>query len=130
MTDSLCPECGAQPTDESVIYEQLSHLGYHHTDTRYECSMCGEKWIVGEPHGTIDNDTWVCDSCGGDYIPHFLYINSGENTIRVRPKCKDCFYLPKERIELESKFNGENIRGFVGHHLTTGDMEDSEDSPI
>jgi len=121
---SNCPACGSEPTEESVIYERLSDVGYLHTDTKRECQECGETWITGEPHGEPQESPWICDSCGGDYMPHFLYVNTGERTIETRPKCQVCNHVPEERIELDSKFNGENIRGFVGHHATTGEEGD------
>ncbi len=124
-----CPNCGSQPTDESIVYSRLSDVGYLHTDTKFECSECTNTWIIGEPEGETESDAWVCESCGGDYMPHFLFVNTGENTFRVRPKCQDCFHVPDEQIDITSRFNGENIRGFIGHHTTTGDR-DTEEPPI
>jgi len=129
MTDlPNCPECGSEPTDESIIYEQLSDIGYLHTDTKIGCSECENTYIQGKPEGQTESDTWVCDSCGGDLMPHFLYVNTGERTFRTRPKCVECNLVPEERIDLTSRFNGENIRGFIGHHTVTG--EDTEEPPI
>lgn len=123
-----CPYCGAKATDESIRKKELSALGYRHEDVRYDCSECDKTWVHGIPKGEYDNEKWECDACeDGHYIPHFLFIHAGEKKITTRPKCNNCYHVPKERIELDSKFNGENIRGFVGHIETTGDRDvDSE----
>jgi uncharacterized Zn finger protein len=127
MTTTIsCPECGEPATDESKQKSNLSALGYRHTDHRYRCSECDTQWIRGEPHGGSDKPEWTCDSCGGEYVPHFLFINGSDESVRVRPKCRDCWHVPDERIELNSRFNGENMRAFVGHPSVTG--EETEDS--
>jgi DNA-directed RNA polymerase subunit RPC12/RpoP len=123
-----CPYCGHKATDESIRKKDLSDLGYKHKDVRYDCSHCSETWVHGIPKGDYENQQWECDSCEyGRYIPHFLFINLSDETIETRPKCESCYHVPRERIEILSKFHGENIRGFVGHISTTGDREtDSE----
>lgn len=123
-----CPYCGAEATEDSIRKRELSELGYCHEDVRYDCSECGETWVHGVPRGEYEDETWECDACdNGVYIPHFLFINASDNTIRTRPKCNECYHVPRERIEILSKFNGDNIRGFVGHTETTGDDEVDSD---
>lgn len=125
-----CPFCGAKATEESIRDKNLSELGYKHEDVRYDCSECEETWVHGIPKGEYENETWDCDACeDGTYIPHFLFVNLSDKTIKTRPKCDNCFHVPREHIEMLSKFNGENIRGFVGHISTTGDR-DVESEPI
>lgn len=128
--DSSCPDCGEEPTEESIVYSRLSDNGYKHRDVRLECSECETKWVHGIPRGETETEKWVCEICGGDYIPHFLFVNTNPNerTIKTRPKCKACFHVPEERIELDSTFNGENIRGFIGHHTVTGDRTKESES--
>lgn len=125
-----CPECGEEATDESIRKRELSALGYQHEDVRYDCPECETTWVHGIPEGETNDNRWVCDSCGGDYMPHFLFVNLSDNTIRTRPKCMHCYHVPKERVEILGKFNGENIRGFVGHHRTTGDRTKAQGDPI
>jgi DNA-directed RNA polymerase subunit RPC12/RpoP len=125
-----CPYCGHPATDTSIRKKELSELGYRHEDVRYDCSHCDKTWVHGVPKGEYENEEWQCDSCdGGHYIPHFLFVNLSDKTIRTRPKCNNCFHVPKERIEIEAKFNGENIRGFFGHSMTTGNR-DVDSDPI
>lgn len=128
--DSNCPECGESPTDESVVRQNLSDMGYLHEDTRLECAGCGTRWVVGVPQGEAETNKWVCESCGGDLMPHFLFVNLGEQVIETRPKCRDCFHVPEGRVSLEAKFQGENVRGFVGHHSVTGSREDASGDPV
>lgn len=131
MTENpRCPYCGATATDADKRHSNLEALGYLHRDDRFDCSACGKTWVHGVPRGTVDSDKWVCDSCGGDYIPHFLFANLREHTIETRPKCSECYHVPESYIEIESKFHGENVRGFFSHHLTTGERGEAEGDPI
>jgi len=125
-----CPFCGASVGENTVRDRNLSALGYKHEDERHDCPECGETFVYGIPKGEHDTDKWTCDSCEeGAYIPHFLFINLSDETVRTRPKCSECYHVPRERIELLSKFNGENVRAFVGHIWTTGDR-DVDSDPI
>jgi hypothetical protein len=126
MTTSNCPECGSEATEESILKERLSDLGYRHTDTTFACSECDNRWVIGQPHGGAEKPEWECKSCGGELVPHFLFVTASDRKIRTRPKCRECYHVPDRRIELNSKFNGENIRGFVGHPAVTG--EETEES--
>jgi predicted RNA-binding Zn-ribbon protein involved in translation (DUF1610 family) len=127
---SNCPKCGTEASEDDQVYSRLSDLGYLHTDTKFTCPECDHTWIHGEPQGEPMTDKWVCDSCGGDLIPHFLFVNPSEQTFETRPKCQDCYLVPAEKVSLDGQFNGENIRGFVGHHTTTGDRDEASEKPI
>jgi len=123
--NAICPECQAEPTEDSIIKQRLSDVGYYHEDTRLECSECGFNWVIGEPKGEPERDTWVCDACEGDLIPHFLYLAVQEGEITCRPKCKSCNWVPDERITLDTSRNGDNITAFIGHHTVTGSPDSS-----
>lgn len=125
-----CPYCGAGATDESIRNKRLESIGYLHTDVRYDCSECDGSWVHGVPRGDHDSDKWVCDSCGGDYMPHFLFVDPGDKVIETRPKCQECSHAPESYIEIDSKFQGDNIRGFVSHHTVTGDRTKADGDPI
>lgn len=127
---SSCPECGEAPSGESIVESRLSDLGYKHTDVKLECPECDNKWVHGIPEGENDTNEWVCDSCEGDLIPHFGYVVVQESKIEIRPKCEGCNYVPDERIEVESRFNGDNIRFFVGHHTVTGERTKDSEFPL
>jgi uncharacterized Zn finger protein len=128
MIDVGCPECGHAPTDDSVVESRLSNLGYHHEDVTLECSNCGHTWQHGIPKGDVDDDTWVCPACGGDFVPHFVYVFPPKDEVRVRPKCQDCYYVPDKPIVMDVSNNGHSLRWFVGHHTVTGDKEDAKDN--
>lgn len=130
VPDSDCPECGEPPTDASIVEQRLSSVGYLHEDTRLQCSNCDSSWVVGKPRGEPETGIWVCDSCGGDYIPHFLNLALQEGELQVRPKCRDCYYVPDERIRLDLKQNGDNLRAFIGHHAVTGDTTNATEDAI
>lgn len=123
MTDHPCPECGGRPTTESLAAGQLSALGYRHEDKRLTCQECGNEWQVGLPRGEPDDETWQCPACGGDFIPHFVYVY--EDEARIRPKCQDCYYVPYDPIVMDVSNNGTSRRLFIGHHSVTGDREDA-----
>lgn len=127
-----CPACGTTASDESIRNKRLESLGYLHEDVRYECPNpdCGHTWVHGVPEGSPDSDKWVCDSCGGDYMPHFLFIDLGTQQIECRPKCQNCSHAPETYLTLEDAWHGENVRAFVGHHTVTGNREDADGSPI
>lgn len=124
---ACCPECGADPSHESVVRQQLSAVGYTHEDKRLECSECDNRWTCGIPIGETDDDTWVCDACGGDLMPHFMYADADMERVRVKPKCRDCYWVPDDPIILPAKKsntrNGIVVRFFIGHHAVTGDVE-------
>lgn len=128
MTESRCPQCGEEPTDESVVHKNLSDIGYLHEDRRYECSSCGNRWTVGEPKGEPEDDTWLCDSCGGDLIPHFVYIYHDNTKARIKPKCQDCNWVPDDPLVIEGSSNGHSTRVFIGHHTVTGDRDAAVDN--
>lgn len=122
MTDHPCPECGGEPTAESLARGQLSDLGYLHEDKRLECEN-GHEWTVGIPNGSPDDDTWVCEACGGDLEPHFVYVF--EDEARIKPKCRGCYWVPDDPIVLDASDNGTSRRVFIGHHSVTGDRQDA-----
>ena len=122
---SNCPECGAEPTDESIVKQRLSDNGYLHRDTKLQCNECGERWIVGEPRGESETavEMWGCDSCGGELMPHFVYIAAQEGVLQIRPKCRDCFHVPDTRIAIGMDGSGDSLNGLIGHPSVTGEMD-------
>lgn len=129
-SEADCPECGATPTDESIVRSRLSAHGYLHEDKFLECSECSNRWTLGIPRGEPDGDRWVCDGCGGDLIPHFGSINLSEEVLQVRPKCRDCYWVPDDRIELDLSGSGDVRTFFFEHHSTTGDTEKADKAPF
>lgn len=122
MTDYPCPECDEHATAESQARGQLSDLGYLHEDVRLECPN-GHEWTVGLPRGSDDDATWECPACGGDFVPHFVYVF--EDEARIKPKCQDCYYVPDDPIVLDVSNNGTSRRLFIGHHSVTGDRDNA-----
>jgi hypothetical protein len=120
-----CPKCGADPTDDSVVTKDLSHLGYAHEDTRLDCQHCSNTWQIGEPLGDCDDDTWVCDACDGDLMPHFVYVYD-DGTVNVKPKCQQCYWVPDNPLVFEGSEASGTVRWFVGHHTTTGNRDEAE----
>lgn len=131
---AACPKCQAEPTHQSVVRAQLSLVGYEHEDIRLECSECDFRWTCGIPLGDDGGDTWVCDACGGDLIPHFVYADVDLERVRCKPKCQDCYWVPDQPIHLEAKTastrSGKVTRFFIGHHTTTGDRENVKRSVL
>lgn len=117
-----CPDCGGGTT--AITDSNLSSLGYRHRDDDYVCEDCGNRFTRGIPLGEPDDDTWICDACGGDLMPHFMYVFGDE--ARVKPKCQECYYVPDDPITLDVSDNGTARRVFIGHHTTTGSREEAE----
>lgn len=118
-----CPECNGSPTPESLAEQNLSDLGYLHDDRFLVCEDCDYQWTVGKPVGVYDGDEWVC-GCGGDFIPHFMYIKG--DTLEVRPKCQECYHVPDEPIERDILEMGNCKRIFISHHSVTGNVADAD----
>lgn len=126
MSDHPCPECGSDPTEESLTEQHLSDLGYLHDDRFLVCSECDNQWTVGLPRGTVDSDRWVCDACGGDFIPHFGYIHCDDGVMKIRPKCKSCKWVPDDPICVEITGGGNHDgRVHFKHHTVTGELTDN-----
>lgn len=128
--ESCCPECGEPPSEDSIMRQNLSSLGYMHEDKFMECSACDNQWTIGIPHGQTDDDRWVCDACGGDFMPHFVYVYPERGETHVRPKCQDCYWVPDVPITLDSVVEDDRISVFLSHHAVTGDQEDAEPYPV
>lgn len=119
-----CPDCNEKPTDESILRSKLSDLGYEHEDVFLECSN-NHKWTVGIPVGVTKSKDWICPCCEGNLMPHFVYAVN--KSIFIRPKCQSCYYVPDEKIEIDTKVSGAQLRGLVGHHTVTGKRETAKD---
>jgi len=120
-----CPECQSPPTAESLAESNLTDLGYLHDDKRLECSACDNSWQIGIPRGEVASEAWVCDACNGNFMPHFVYVYTEKNEVRVRPKCQSCYWVPDDPLVFDSSQSGDTYRWFVEHHETTGNRDDA-----
>lgn len=121
---AVCPGCGADPTPDSIVRQRLSALGYAHRDTKLRCDECETRWVVGEPRGEPDAlSEWTCDGCGGELLPHFVFVAVHERELQIRPKCRDCFWVPDDRIEISLDGHGESLHGLLGLPQVTGAMD-------
>lgn len=128
-----CPNCGAEPTEESVVEHRLSNMGYLHDDIWLECKECGydDEWLLGVPIGEYDSgDDLVCDSCSTPYRIHRIKIvlrSLGDNPedirLRLMCKCPNCNYYPKPFPTREVDKDGVSL---MGHPDITGTTEDAE----
>jgi transcription elongation factor Elf1 len=119
--DSTCPNCGAEPTDESIRKRHLSKLGYRHEDIYLECTECDEEWIVGVPIGEFDReedaaDLW-CDSCDETWMLVHR-VRPMATTIELHLKCPHCLTFGTAARDL-----GERRIGLVGYPQITGETE-------
>lgn len=127
-TDSRCPDCGAEPTDESLVEHRLSDLGYTHDDQTLSCSdpECGRTWTCGVPigiyHGSLADDLH-CDSCEDAWFrvhrirvpdPSVASTDSDAPVAYVYVKCPNCYRF--RRLEREFGPHGFAMLGFP--HIT------------
>lgn len=123
-SEASCPECGAEPTDESVVHHNLSNMGYLHDDIGLECSECGNNWTLGRPIGETDmGDDLICGSCDIEAKTHRFKpeFQNGEFTrATVHLKCPQCnnFWT----VEREPGPKGVMLMGFPS---ITGSREDA-----
>lgn len=90
LRQTRCPECGAEPTDESAVKHQLSNTGYLHHDQKFECSECGHRYAHGVPVGEFDRmddatDLW-CDVCELGYMSVHR-VEQQQDTVKLHLKC-------------------------------------------
>lgn len=115
--DIRCPDCGAEPTDESIRNVHLSSLGYFHGDMKYQCMECEASWTHGVPVGDGDSplaDDLVCDKCDGRYLVH--RVEPDDDTIMLHLKCPECYAFERVHREWSTK------RILVGYPQTTGEL--------
>lgn len=126
IVDHPCPACGGHPTNESLAEQHLSDLGYMHDDRYLVCSECDNTWIVGIPRGSPSDDKWICDACGGEFIPHFAYIHLDDMALHVRPKCRECNWVPDNPIVLDvTEAGNHDGRIQFEHHAVTGKLTEN-----
>lgn len=127
-SESSCPTCGADPTDESVLEHRLSDMGYTHDDVRLECANpdCeNDGWTLGVPIGEFDggSDLW-CASCDEtQYLVHRIHVvtgEEGEDKLRVHLKCPNCYHFPLPPPERELDDMGVSL---IGYPQITGATE-------
>jgi len=125
-TDSHCPDCGEEPTDESITKRNLSELGYTHEDVHLECRACATEWTCGIPIGEFDRPELAaelrCDSCDSEWglvhrvAPHGSWV-------RLHLKCpgQDCVNFWRVK-----RTTGPEGRALVGYPQITGQTEGCE----
>lgn len=124
--ESKCPECGGEPTEESMRKHRLQNLGYLADDGHPVCRDCGNTWRVGRPIGEYeDGDDLWCDSCDESYMRvHFIKLMERAGEIRhykLNLKCPNCYHY--DTIKRDSDETG---RAMVGYPDITGTKEGSE----
>lgn len=98
-SESKCPECGEEPTDDSIVEHRLSALAYTHDDQILECEKCSNQWTlgvpIGEPEEKKESELW-CDSCEKRFMRvHFIDVNpSIDEDVKLHLKCPnvECRY--------------------------------------
>lgn len=127
-SDTMCPYCGGEPTDDSVVNHRLSATGYLHDDIQLQCQDCGHEWPVGVPIGEIEDpmaEDLYCDSCEKRFMRVHRVApdwDSPEDRRRVllHLKCPNCFYFDKEVREC-----GDRGIALVGYSDITGSFDDA-----
>lgn len=96
-SESKCPECGGEPTAESIAEHRLSALGYLHDDRKPQCEDCGNEWLVGIPVGDgPENHKLWCDSCDDEWMfVHRIRIKDIHSWVELQLhlKCPNCYYF-------------------------------------
>ena len=115
--DTSCPECGDDPTDDSLVEHKLSNMGYLHDDIQLSCDN-GHTWSCGVPIGEFDGgDSLICDSCDESWMyVHRVQLSSGDEKILLHLKCPNCKYFE----EVEREPDGDGV-ALVGYPPITGD---------
>lgn len=135
-----CPQCGAEPTDESVREVQLSNLGYKHGDTSYECTECAHDWVHGVPVGSPDEygGDLRCEACAdGWYLVH--RIEQQTDGVRLHLKCPTCYSFTYTNRswdgagralmgypQITGELNPDKPYGFDGDSMATDDETPAE----
>lgn len=140
---SRCPECGDEPTDESLVEHHLSNMGYLHDDIELRCEN-DHTWVCGVPIGRDDEygEDLHCDSCGDRFmLVHRVQItreaalqwgrrDRESLPINVHLKCPNgcedenaeaCFYF--KSVKRESDERGIAL---IGYPQITGSREGAE----
>lgn len=122
-SDSRCPACGAEPTDESVTEHKLSDLGYLHDDVFLECAAddCDETWVCGVPVGSSDefaDDLW-CESCDDEWMLVHRVLPQREGvTLHLKCPSDTCNYFTTTTRDTD-----DSGRALVGYPIITGETE-------
>lgn len=121
--DSHCPECGAEPTTESIIEHRLSDHGYLHDDVKLKCrgDECGTEWAHGVPIGDFDRpemaDDLFCSSCSDAWMFVHRVAPKSANVV-LHLKCPNCYNFDKVRRSKDTR-NGNVV--LVGYPQITGE---------
>lgn len=127
-----CPECGGEPTAESIAERNLSDMGYLHDDEPYRCKDCEHYWVHGIPIGEnkteLAEGLWcpVCEQDGREtnmrvHRIEFQDDEHGIRGLRLHLKCPHCYYFDARNRDVES---GQRTV-LVGHPETTGNIEEA-----
>lgn len=124
-SESNCPSCGSEPTDDSIVERRLSDMGYLHEDIALECSECKESWWLGVPRGDYEDgeDLW-CESCEDTWmlVHRVDPIAGGDDEIELHLKCPnpECHHFKRVLRE------GDGRRVLVGYPMITGSTEEAK----
>lgn len=130
-SDSMCPYCGGEPTDESARRHDLSAIGYLHDDVHLQCEDCDSEWAVGIPIGEIDDEyaaDLFCDSCESRYMrvhrvaPRWRRDDESDRKVLLHLKCPNCYYFDKVVRDC-----GPQGISLVGYPDITGSREDADE---
>lgn len=122
IENSNCPECGEDPTGDSIREVRLSDIGYKHRDVFLECDVCDNQWTHGVPIGEDGEDDLQCDSCESEYMRvHRIRVSRNADNVDLHLKCPNCYYF--NRV---SRGTDEEGVALVGYSDITGDREDAE----
>ena len=121
--DSKCPECGGDP--KQTVEQQLSALGYLHSDQKHVCRECGHRWFRGVPIGEFDRpemaaELW-CDSCDDSHMLVHRVVAANKRTYTLHLKCPECYNF--DMCEREPDDEG---RALVGHPQITGNTDGAD----
>lgn len=122
-SETTCPHCGAEPTDETARAHHLSDLGYMHDDVTLVCSDCEESWVCGVPIGNsteFEEKLW-CDSCDNCFgLVHRVDVSQMPDMVKVHMKCPndDCHHF-----WVSERYPDEDGVALIGYPKITGQTE-------
>lgn len=122
-----CPNCGAPPTEESIVQHRLQKLGYMHDDITFKCSKCGTAHLHGIPIGRGGYEDLWCGCNGDSYflvhrveLPTTTLLPGVKNKVIIlHLKCPVCYRFKKINRTIDEQYGV----ALVGYPQITGQME-------